>query len=369
MSKNNAALAVAGQLAPGRHPASQATHVEQSRAVAEVQAMVVVAQRSPRSEADALRRIMESCGQKELAERAFFKFPRGGQTVSGPSIQLALELARCWGNIDYGIRELARDDAVAQSEMIAFAWDLEHNTRSHASFIVPHMRDKRGGAERLTDMRDIYENNANNGARRLREMIFRVIPPYIRIQAEEACRGTLERGQSEVPVAQRIANLLTAFEKLGISRERIEAKVGLNLDAATPVDIANLGIAYRSITRNEVTADEEFPTVNAAAVSAELRGNGAKPAVEPAADATPAEPTPAAASAAEPAATPAATSQPDPLAPLRAALAACSKLDDVDGVERDMEELIDGLTPLMLKQQARGLIYEAKQKFAPKGRK
>jgi hypothetical protein len=44
-----------------------------------------------------------------MAETAFYSYPRGGQTVSGASIRFAEELARCWGNIEYGIKELSRD--------------------------------------------------------------------------------------------------------------------------------------------------------------------------------------------------------------------------------------------------------------------
>jgi hypothetical protein len=134
-------------------PASQATSIEQSRAVAEVQGALVVAQQRPRDETKALAKAMESCRTLEVAQSAFFKFPRGGQTVSGETIHLAVELARCWGNIAYGIMELDRDDIGAKSEMLAFAWDLETNAQSRMTFIVPHLRDKRGGAERLTDMR------------------------------------------------------------------------------------------------------------------------------------------------------------------------------------------------------------------------
>lgn len=153
--------------------ASQATHVEQSRAIAEVRAMVLVAQEKPRSEAAALNAILESCKLKALADRAFFKYSRGGENVTGATIQLAVQMARCWGNINFGVKELARNDDTHESEMIAFAWDVETNTRSEASFIVPHKRDTKKGAVLLDDMRSIYENNANNAARRLREMIFR----------------------------------------------------------------------------------------------------------------------------------------------------------------------------------------------------
>jgi hypothetical protein len=249
---------------------SEATNIEQSRAIAEVQAMVLVAQRAPRDEARAMGAALQSCGQLDVAKRAFFSFSRGGGNVNGPSIHLATELARCWGNIDYGIMELARDDAKGHTEMLAFAWDLETNTKSRQTFIVPHARDTKGGKKPLTDMRDIYENNANNGARRLRECIFRVLPAYLRSAAEDECRKALERGEGDEPLPARIAKAISAMSKLGVSIERIEAQYGASAKW-TPVELANLQIAYRSIRNNETSADEAFPRIGTQEVADQLR--------------------------------------------------------------------------------------------------
>lgn len=243
--------------------ASQATGIEQSRAIAEVQAAVAVAQRFPRNEGLAMEKTMEACGQMSMAESAFFSFPRGGQSVNGPSIALAVELARCWGNVDYGIMELARDDEAGHTEMLAFAWDLQTNTKSRQTFIVPHSRDTKSGAKKLTDQRDIYENNANNGARRLRECIFRVLPKYLRSAAESRCRQTLEKGEGEAPLPQRIARSISAFTEIGVSLERLELRQG-NSKNWTPVDLANLHILFTSIRRGETTIEEAFPREGAA---------------------------------------------------------------------------------------------------------
>lgn len=251
---------------------SQATSIEQSRAIAEVQSMVVVAQNCPRDEARAIQSMREACGRMHLAEMAFFKFPRGGQTVTGPTVHLARELARCWGNINYGVSELDRDDIGGKSEMVAYAWDVQTNARAATAFIVPHKRDKKGGAELLVDMRDIYENNANNAARRVREMVFSILPKWYVEEAKAICRNTLEKGDGEKPVSQRAADALAVLEKLGISRERVEAKVGSKSSAWTPVDLANLAVAYRSLKSKEVTAEDEFPSLGAASLSEALKG-------------------------------------------------------------------------------------------------
>jgi hypothetical protein len=248
---------------PNRTPSAatigQATAVEQARAEAEVKAAVVVAQQCPRNVAVARQSMIESCEQKELAERAFFRYSRAGNRITGPTVHLARELARCWGNVQYGIAELRRDDIAGESEMMAFAWDVQTNTRSATTFIVPHVRDRQGGGVRLTETRDIYENNANMGARRVREAIFAILPPWFTEQAKAVCNKTIEAGDG-TPVEERIAKAIDAFGKAGITKRQLEDKVGLRADKWTARDVAALEVVFRSLVSGESTRDEEFPS-------------------------------------------------------------------------------------------------------------
>lgn len=237
----------------------QATAVEQARAVAEVQAAVIVAQQCPRDLSIAVAQMRESCRQMGLAERAFFRFPRAGTTVSGPSVHLARELARCWGNVQYGIQELRRDDDGKYSEMQAWAWDVQTNTRSSQTFVVPHKRDKKGGPEVLVDLRDVYENNANQGARRLREAIFSILPPWFTEEAKALCSDTIVKGVSDKPLANRIVDAVGLFDTLGVTLPRLEARLGRMKADWTAHDLAQLTVAYKSIQQGTVSVDEEFP--------------------------------------------------------------------------------------------------------------
>ena len=209
MRKNEIEQAAMPQL-PAPTRVGQGTAVEQSRAVAEVHAAIVVAQQCPRDVQAAVAEMRRSCMQTALAKRAFFRYNRAGSTVSGPSVHLARELARCWGNVQYGIAELRRDDEYGQSEMQAFAWDVEKNSRASTVFVVPHKRDVKGGPKALVDMRDVYENNANNGARRVREMILAILPPWFVEEAKELCSKTLEEGVGK-SLDQRVADGIQAF--------------------------------------------------------------------------------------------------------------------------------------------------------------
>lgn len=269
----------------------QSTAIEQSRAIAEVQAAIVVAQQCPRSITAAVEMMRESCRQKALAERAFYRFPRAGTTVTGPTVHLARELARCWGNVQYGVTELRRDDGHGQSEMQAFAWDVQTNTRSMQIFIVPHKRDTQQGPKQLVDMRDVYENNANMGARRLREAIYAILPPWFVEEAKDLCTATLADGGG-APLAKRVSDAIAAYDALGVSADQVEQRLGRPRDRWTDHDLAQLHVTYKSLQRGEVTIDEEFPPrrVSAAQISEQHAGTPAQAEPPPP---PPAEPPPA----------------------------------------------------------------------------
>lgn len=270
------------------HVNAGAVAIEQERAIAEAQGKMVIAKRFPRDQAQAYQRIIESCSRAALAEEAIYAFPRGGQTVSGPSIRLAEELARCWGNIDYGMKELSRRDG--ETEIEAYAWDVETNTYTAQRFTVKHLRDKRGGAQVLTDERDIYEIGANMGARRMRARILAVIPGDIVDAAVEQCRRTLA-GETDVPMADRIRALLTEFGKLGISAAMIEKRAGKKTSDLLPEDLTDLRGIFKSLRDSMSKPSDWFgdssgqvaQSATAAAVNAGAAGKAVESAKEGAA--------------------------------------------------------------------------------------
>lgn len=249
---------------------TQTTAIEQARAVAEVQAAVVVAQNCPRDRSRAEAEMAETCGRKTLAERAFYSVPNRGR---GPSVHLARELARIWGNVQYGVRELSRDDEAGESEVLAYAWDVQTNTRSERSFIAPHARMKQGRREKLTDLGDIYLSNQNVGARAVRECIFSVLPPWFTEAAQDACRATLDKGEG-VPLKDRVASMMAAFDKLGITVTQLEQRTGKKRGQWDAGDVAGLGIDYTSITRDGVDADSLFPTAKVTAAELDAAPDG-----------------------------------------------------------------------------------------------
>lgn len=227
-----------------------------SRQAQEVQAAMVVAKRFPRDEDAALNEILTACQRIELAEEAMYEYPRGGTKVKGPSIRLAEAMARSWGNIDYGIIEL--EQKTGESEMMAYAWDLETNTRATRVFTVKHVRDTKRGKKKLKTARDIYEMTANMGARRVRACILEVIPRYVKDEAIRQCEVTLKADKSQ-PLEKRIENMLESFEEdYGVTEEMLEEKMGCKSKAFSENDIIKLGRIYRSLEDGMADVDSFF---------------------------------------------------------------------------------------------------------------
>jgi hypothetical protein len=228
---------------------------EAMKGVAEVQAAVLMAKKFPRDQFTAFNNIIRDCERKTLAESAVYAYPRGGQTVSGASIRLAEAIARQWGNLDCGIRELARDNEKSVCE--AFAWDLETNTRFTRIFEVPHIRYTKGGTYKLTDPRDIYENVANNGARRLRACILEAIPGDITEKAVLKCKETVTKKTGE-PVVDRIRKMVVSFSTHGVTQAHIEKRLKHKVDITTEEELFDLITIYNSIKDNQAKRGDFF---------------------------------------------------------------------------------------------------------------
>lgn len=219
------------------------SNVDSSRAIAEVQASLVIAKRFPRDENRAIERIKNSCGRASLANVALYSYARGGTEITGASIRLLEAVKIAWGNIDSGWRELERneDRAIVQ----AYAWDKETNVKEERTFEVPLIRYTRKGSYKLSDPRDIYELEANNAARRVRACLQAVIPSDVIEEAINACIATQQANVDMSP--ETIKALIAAFEKLGVTQSMIEKRLNRKLSAIQAGNVVQLRTVYKSI--------------------------------------------------------------------------------------------------------------------------
>src|SRR5262245_45407518 len=104
----------------GRANSGGLVSVEQQRAIAEVQARILVEGANRRNPVVAVEMITNDCCRPTLAEAATYTYSRGGNEIHAPTIRLAEAMAQRWGNIASGIKEIGRHDGY--SECVAYAW-------------------------------------------------------------------------------------------------------------------------------------------------------------------------------------------------------------------------------------------------------
>lgn len=229
--------------------------VAQSRAMAATIAKMQVAKQFPRDVKNAIARINNECMRPTLAAVATYTYSRGGTEITGPSIRLAEVLARNWGNVDAGIKEIEQRDG--ESTVIAYCTDLETNFHDEKEFQVKHIIFKKnGGAKRLFDPRDIYEKVANDGARRKRACILAVIPKDVVDMAVEQCENTL-KANCQI-TKERIDTMIEKFKDFGVSLEMIEKRIQRNMASIAPAQFIWLGKVYNSLKDGMGKVDDFF---------------------------------------------------------------------------------------------------------------
>lgn len=209
--------------------------VEQQRTFAEIQAAITLARMNPRDPVVAMDRIMNACARPGLAEAGLYHYSRGGTPIDGPSIRLAEALAQSWGNIKTSVQEL--EQTAEGSTVRAQAWDLETGYHCEKIFQVPHVRTGKNKT-RLEDPRDIYENVANNAARRLRACILAVIPGDVIEAAVAQCEVTLKSTADTSPAAMK--KMVEHFASYGVTKEQIEKRIQRRVDAILPAQVMGL---------------------------------------------------------------------------------------------------------------------------------
>lgn len=276
--------------------------IEQERAVAEAQGQLILAKKFPRSMSQATAELMDACKSPDLAATAFYSVPNRG---SGPSIRFAEEVARVYGNFQYGHRELSRTEG--KSEIEVFAWDMEKNNHSRRQITVLHVVDTKQGPKKLIDQADIDNRIANVASKQMRGRIMALVPKHLVALGIAECKKTLA-GNNDEPISARVTRMTAAFAtKYGVNATQLAAYLGHSLDDVTIDELADLMGVFNALKEGAKPADyfnrgeeaEAAKTTTATAdaikaTAAAATATTAKPAAEKAAKAVKAAAEPAA---------------------------------------------------------------------------
>ncbi len=238
-----------------------AVAIETERAVAEAKGQMQLAKMFPRDLNAAYAELMDACKIPALANVAFYSVPQGSQKVTGPSIRLAEEIARVYGNFEFGHRELSRVEAgpgpreFGRSEIEVYAWDKQTNNRSIRQLTVLHVLDTRDGPRKLRDQKDIDNKIANVASKQLRGRILAMMPKWMLEAAIEECKKTLA-GSNDQPLSVRVRAMTQAFAKFGVTSEHLEKYLGHPLDQVLADELVDLTGVYNAI--KDGAAPSEF---------------------------------------------------------------------------------------------------------------
>lgn len=254
---NNGTYGMPTNMAP-RANMNVAQATEETREIAEIQAKMILARNFPRDVNYCLSLIKEECGNRELAETAVYEFNRGSSVVRGASIRLVECVARHWGNIISGMKELGT--VGNRATVKAYCWDLQTNVFEEKIFEVELVRSTRNGSYELTDPRDRYEMMANMAARRKRSCMQAIIPKFVIDMAIEECQTTLEKNTAQ-DTGDVKEKMLAAFQKIcgeWITPEHLAGVCGKGFEYLNARDIVKLRNLHNAIKDGFVKPETAF---------------------------------------------------------------------------------------------------------------
>lgn len=230
-----------------------------AREEAEIKSQIFLARQFPRDEARAYTKIIASTKRPSFAEDAQYTFPRAGQKVNGPSVQMAREVARCWGNIRFGLRVVSVDaDSV---HIRGYAHDLESNAYVEAEDKFAKLVQRKGQGWVPPDERDLRELVNRRGAILIRNAILQVVPSDVVEDAMREVQETLRKaaaGEIKQSRQDAIRRLALAFDAIGISTEIIEKYLKHPLDAINAEELKDLRGVMASIRDGNSKREDYF---------------------------------------------------------------------------------------------------------------
>jgi hypothetical protein len=250
----------------------------------ELQAGIITAKKWPRDEVEAIKKMRRSFSYVSMAEAAYYSLTRGNTEISGESVRAAEEIARCWGNLDFGF--LVLEHTEEEFTLKGYAVDMESNTRAQFFGKYKNLiqrKDKKNVTQWIKPDELQFRELANNyGARLYRNAILKLIPFYVKDEIEAICEDTLRKASKLTPGDNKraglIANMVKNFASYGVTQAALEAKAGNKLAECDDETLQNLWEIGRGIAKKETTVEAHFPGLQKAQPQ---KAASAEPKTEP----------------------------------------------------------------------------------------
>lgn len=214
----------------------------------EIQATIILAKKFPRNEVAADQKLKKACLRLTFAEEAVYSFPRGGQTIQGPSVSLAREAARLWGNIRYGLKVIQNLEDEITIE--GWAWDIETNVKVACQDAFQKLIFRKQGGWIKPDERDLRELINRRGAITIRNSILQLLPRDLIEDAQTVCMKTRKENNKNMDPEKVMKEWIKAFASLkpfGVSVEQLEKYLSHPITECSMDEWDGLKSIYKSI--------------------------------------------------------------------------------------------------------------------------
>ena len=216
--------------------------------------------------------------EAEFAGDAFYySFPMGGKKIEGPSIGLAMAVAREWSNCAVPVEYY---ETATEWVFNAHFVDLE---RGFTVSRVFRKKKGKGAFKKLEDDRAEDMTFQAAQSRAIRNVVLAGVPRWLTDQAKERAKDAVLKGISKEGLAVATDKALKFLAGYGITEERVLAVLGKPKHEWASEDIASLRGMASQLRDGQATAEQLFPATEAK----EERPKAATPKEEPKAKTSP----------------------------------------------------------------------------------
>ncbi|MGC2434821.1 MAG: PD-(D/E)XK nuclease family protein [Desulfobaccales bacterium] len=192
--------------------------------------------------------------EAEFAGDAFYySFPMGGKKIEGPSIGLAMAVAREWGNCAVPVEYY---ETLTEWVFNAHFVDLE---RGFTVSRVFRKKKGKGAFKKLEEDRAEDMTFQAAQSRAIRNVVLAGVPLWLTDQAKERAKDTVLKGISKEGLAAATDKALKFLSGYGITEERVLALWGKPKNEWTSEDIATLRGLASQLRDGQATPEQIFP--------------------------------------------------------------------------------------------------------------
>lgn len=239
------------------------THIESSeRALVDIQ--IATAKRYPRNLAKVKNDLISYATlDQETASGCFYRLPRAGKNILGPSVRIAEIAVSCYGNLKVGSRVIDVDTRSQQPHVTvqSVCIDLENNV----AVSIEKRRRIVGKKGRPIDEDDINLAVNSCSAIAFRDSVFKVIPQAL---VKPAWQAALKVAVGDVnSLVDRRTKAVEKFAQAGVTTDRVLAV--LEIDSVDQITLDHLAtlIGLWNTIQDGALIEDIFPVVEKKKVS------------------------------------------------------------------------------------------------------